>query len=182
MTLKTIGHFFYAAASFVHHFIAICEFKLELQSGNAEFGSKSIFCWPCDLEIWRMTLKSNTAPLLSNIKLCASLHYHIGTQTWVTVRECKIWTNIGNFLSRITLIFDGWTWKKIGHLTLATSSFVHHLSSYMNSNWSYGPETASWVWPLWPWPLTSELYLLQDITSVIGNNSWKFHDDTMMGT
>ena len=29
---------------------------------------------------------------------------------------------------------------------------------------------------LWPWPLS------MDITSVIGNNSWKFHDDTVMAT
>ena len=32
---KTIGHLFYATLSFVHHFLAIGEFKLELQSGNA---------------------------------------------------------------------------------------------------------------------------------------------------
>ena len=38
---KTIGHLFYAASSFVHHFVAIGEFKLELQSRNAQFGSKS---------------------------------------------------------------------------------------------------------------------------------------------
>ena len=38
---KTIGHLFNATSSFVHHFIAIGEFKLELQSGNAQFGSKS---------------------------------------------------------------------------------------------------------------------------------------------
>ena len=38
---KTIGHLFYAASTFVHHFIANGEFKLELQSGNAQFGSKS---------------------------------------------------------------------------------------------------------------------------------------------
>ena len=31
---KTIGHLFYAASSFVHHFIAIGELKLELQSGQ----------------------------------------------------------------------------------------------------------------------------------------------------
>ena len=29
---KTIGHLFYATSSFVHHFVAIGEFKLELQS------------------------------------------------------------------------------------------------------------------------------------------------------
>ena len=31
---KTIGHLFYATSSFVHHFVAIGEFKMELQSGN----------------------------------------------------------------------------------------------------------------------------------------------------
>ena len=31
---KTIGHLFYATSSFVHHFVAIGEYKLELQSGN----------------------------------------------------------------------------------------------------------------------------------------------------
>ena len=53
---KTIGHLLYATSSFVHHFKAIAEvkrmllsaigdFKLELQSGNAKFLSKSAnFC------------------------------------------------------------------------------------------------------------------------------------------
>ena len=36
---KTIGHLFYAASSFVNHFIPIGEFKLKLQSGNAQSGS-----------------------------------------------------------------------------------------------------------------------------------------------
>ena len=31
---KTIGHLFYATSSFMHHFVAIGGFKLELQSGN----------------------------------------------------------------------------------------------------------------------------------------------------
>ena len=37
---KTIGHLFYSTSSFVHHFKAMGELKLELQSGNAQFGSK----------------------------------------------------------------------------------------------------------------------------------------------
>ena len=32
---KTIVHLFYATLSFLHHFVAIGEFKQELQSGNA---------------------------------------------------------------------------------------------------------------------------------------------------
>ena len=39
--LKTIRHLFNATSSFVHHLVAIGEFKLELQSGNAQFGSNS---------------------------------------------------------------------------------------------------------------------------------------------
>ena len=50
--LKTIGHLFYATSSFVHHFVAIGEFKLELQSGNAQSGSNSTSfraVWPWNL-------------------------------------------------------------------------------------------------------------------------------------
>ena len=38
---KTIGYLSFAVSNFVQHFIAIGEFKLELQSGNAQFGSNS---------------------------------------------------------------------------------------------------------------------------------------------
>ena len=49
---KTIGHLYYATSSSMHHFVAIGEFKLELQSGNTQFGSKSMIflaVWPCNL-------------------------------------------------------------------------------------------------------------------------------------
>ena len=49
---QTIGHLFSATSSFVQHFVAIGEFKLELQSGNASFGSKStifLAVWPWNL-------------------------------------------------------------------------------------------------------------------------------------
>ena len=49
---KTIEHLFYVASSFVYHFTAISEFKLELQSGNAQFRSKSMIflaVWPWNL-------------------------------------------------------------------------------------------------------------------------------------
>ena len=38
---ETIGHLCYATSSFVQHSVAIGEFKLELQSGNAQSGSNS---------------------------------------------------------------------------------------------------------------------------------------------
>ena len=48
---KTIRHLFYATSSFVQYFVPIGEFKLELQSRNAQSGSNStIFraVWPCN--------------------------------------------------------------------------------------------------------------------------------------
>ena len=75
---KTIGHLFYATSSFVHHFVAIGDhqFKLRIQSGNAQFGSNStIFraMWP-----WNLTddLKNNRAPLQCYFKLCVSFRSH----------------------------------------------------------------------------------------------------------
>ena len=49
---KTIGHLFNATSSFVHYFVPIGEVKLELQSGNAQFGSNSMILRavrPCNL-------------------------------------------------------------------------------------------------------------------------------------
>ena len=121
--LKTIGHLSFAVSSFVQHFIAIGEFKLELQSGNTQIWW---FLEPCDLEIWRMTFKKNRAPLLCYFKLCAAFRTHWWIQTGVTVRKRLIWVKFDDFLSCATLKFDGWPSKTIGHLFCATSSFVHH--------------------------------------------------------
>ena len=65
----------------------------------------------CDLEIWRMTLKNNRVPLLCYHKLCASFHSYQWIQTGVTARKRPIRVKIGDFLSRVTLKFDGWPWK-----------------------------------------------------------------------
>ena len=80
----------------------------------------------CDLEIWWMTSKSYRAPLLHYIKLCASSQTPRWIQTGVTVRKRSIWVKISDFLSCVTLKFDEWPWKTIGHLFYATLSFVHH--------------------------------------------------------
>ena len=114
---KIIGHLFHATSSFVHHFVPIGELKLELQSGNAKLGQIRRFLEPCDLEIWRMTLKNNRAPLLCYFKLCAAFRSHWWIQTGVTVRKRPIWVKFDDFLSRVTLKFDGCPWKTIGHLS-----------------------------------------------------------------
>ena len=75
------------------------------------------FLEPCDLEIWRMTLKNNRAPLLCYFKLCAAFHSHWWIQTGVTVQKRPIWVKFDDFKSRVTLKFDRWPSKTIGHLS-----------------------------------------------------------------
>ena len=120
---KTIGHLFFATSSFVHHFLAIGEFKLDLQSGNAQSGSNFTLLEPCDLEIWRMTLKNNRAPLLSNIKLYAWYHHHMWIQTRVTV-----WKRLSWVLTSVTLTFDLWpwpfAWTSLLSLVIISENFV----------------------------------------------------------
>ena len=95
---KTIGHFFYATSSFVHHFIAICvKSKWRHSTETPNLCQNRRFSVPCDLEIWRKTLKNNRAPLLCYVKLCASLHSHLWNGNGVTVRKRQIWVTIGEF-------------------------------------------------------------------------------------
>ena len=101
---KTIGHIFYTTPSFVHHFKFIGEFKLR-------------------------TLKNNRAPLLCCFKLCASFHSHQWFQIVVTVRKRPILVKIDKFFSRVTLKFDWWPWKTIGHLFYTMLSFTYHFKA-----------------------------------------------------
>ena len=103
---KQKGHLFYAMLSFVHHFKAIGIFKLKLQSGNAQFGSKSAIFWL----VWPWNLmddfvKNNRAPILCCFKLCASFHSHQWTLTGVTVRKRPIWVKIDDFFLVV------WPWN-----------------------------------------------------------------------
>ena len=110
---KTIGHLSFAVSSFVQHFIAIGEFKLKLQSGNAQSRSISTFflaVWPWNLMddlqqgktwgIWK--LRPAYCPETPNL----------GQNRWCFVPcDLEIWWK---------------TLKTIGHLSFAVSSFVHY--------------------------------------------------------
>ena len=116
----------------IHHFI-LCIISNPLVNSNWSYSPEMLnsgrnwrYFILCDLEIWWMTLEKNRVPLLYRIKLCASFQSHRWSQTSVTVRKRPIRVKIGNFLSRVTLKFNGWPWKTIGHLSYAPSSFVHH--------------------------------------------------------
>ena len=121
------------------------------------------FLEPCDLENWGMTLKNNRAPLLCYFKLYASFRSHWLIQAGVTVRKRPIWVKIDDFFSRVTLQFDVWAWKTIGHLFYATSSFVHHFVAIgdfklelQSGNAQFGSNLAIFR-AVWPWNLTDDL-------------------------
>ena len=160
---QIIGHLFYTTLSFVQHFKAIGIFKLELQAGNAQFGSKLIF-FPGDFEIWRMTLKNNRAPLLYYVKLCASFQIHWWSQTWVTAWKRSSRVKIGDFLSRMTLRIDLWPWKKKGHRSYAASTFVHHFIAngefkleLQSGKAQFGSKSTTFFGRVWPWNVTDDL-------------------------
>ena len=121
------------------------------------------FLEPCDLEIWRLTLKNNRAPLLCYFKLYASFRSHRWIQTGETVRKRPIWVKIEDFLSRVTLQFDVWPWKKIGHLFYATSSFVHHFVAIgdfkleLQSGIAQIGSNSMIFLAVWPWNLMDDL-------------------------
>ena len=96
----------------MHHIKSIGEFKLELQPGNAQFGSKLAIV--CPVRPWNLTdeLENNRAPLLCYLKRCA-FQSNRWIQTGATVRKRSIRVRIDDFLLRVTLKFDGWpTFKK----------------------------------------------------------------------
>ena len=110
-----------------------------------------------------MTLKNNRAPLLCCLKLYALFHSHQGIQTNATVRERSIWVKIGDFVSRVTLKFDRWLWKTIGHLFYATLSFVHHFLDIgefklelQSGNAQFESKSTIFL-AVWPWNLTDDL-------------------------
>ena len=130
------------------------------------------FFSPCDLEIWWMTPKNNRAPLLCYFKLFASFRSHWWIQTGVTVRKRLIWVNIDAFLSRVTLKFDGWPSKTIGHLFYATSSFVQHFVAIgefkleLQSGNAQSGSNFMLFRAVWPWNLKDDLQKQQATSSM----------------
>ena len=135
-------------------------------------GQIRCFLEPCDLEIWRVTFKNNRAPLLRYFKLCASFRSHWWIQTGVTVRKRLIWVKIDNFFSHVTLKFDGWPSKTIGHLFYATSSFVYHFVAIgefkleLQSGNAQPGSNSTLFRAVWPWNLTDDH--LRDLKAATG--------------
>ena len=130
---------------------------------NLKLDSNHQFFSPHYLEIWWKTLKNNRALLLYYFKLCASFQIHRWIETGVTVQKRSIQVEIGDILSRVTLKFDGWPRKTIGHVVYTTPSFVHHYKSIgevkfelQSGNAQLGSKLAIFC-PVWPWNLMDDL-------------------------
>ena len=181
---KTIEHLFLATSSFVHHFITICGFKLELLSETPNLGQNRLFFAPCDLEIWWMTLKTNRAPLVCYFRFCASFHCHWWIQSYSPETPGKFGSKLEIFFVPCGLEIWRTTLKNnraslLCHIKLSALFHCHM--------WTQTGVTVrkliTWVFDLCDLdlrPLT--LTFCMDITFVNGNHFWKFHDDTMRET
>ena len=154
---KKIGHLFYTTSSFVHHFKAMGEFKLELQSGN-QFGLKST------INFSHVTLKVDgwpwktigRAPLLCYFKLCASLRNHWWIQTGVTVRKRPIWVKIDNFFEPCDLEIWRMTFNKANLRDLIAATGLVILLK-LDSNCRFFSRETPNLGKNWPWNLTDDL-------------------------
>ena len=94
-------------------------------------GQNQRFIVPCDLEIWRMTLKNNRAPLLCSFKLYASFHNHWWIQSKVTVRKTP---NLGQML-RLLEPCDLEIWRMTFKNNRAPLLCYYKLCASFRSHW-----------------------------------------------
>ena len=117
----------------------------------------------------RVTLEFDRWPwktaghLYATSKSCVSFRSHRSIQNGVTVRKRQIRVKVVIFLYRVTLKFDGWHWKTIGHVFYAPSSFVHRFITIgrfklelQSANAKFGWKSAIFC-PVWPWNLTDNI-------------------------
>ena len=102
---KTIGHLFYVASSFMHHFIAMGEFKVNLQVGNAQFGSKSAIYCP----VWHWFLCGWPCETIGHLFYVASSFMH----HFIAIGKLKQKLHSGNaqFGSKLAIFCPVWPWN-----------------------------------------------------------------------
>ena len=147
----------------MHHFKTLVNLNWSYSLETLNSDQNQRFFVSCDLEIWWIILKNKKSPFLYYVKSCISFQSHGWIQIGVTVRKRSICIKIGNFLSCVTLKFDGWPWKTIGHLFCVASSFVHHfiaISEFklelQSGDAQLGPKLMIFC-SVWPWNLTDDL-------------------------
>ena len=136
--------------------------NLSYSPETPNLGQMRRFFEPCDLEIWRMTLKNNRAPLLCYFKLCAAFRSHWWIQTGVTVRKRPIWVKFDVFLEPC----DPEIWRMTFKNNRAPLLCYFKLCAAFHSHWwiqtgvtvrkrpiwvKFGDFSA-----VWPWNLTDD--------------------------
>ena len=126
------------------------------------WSKSAIYCpmWPSNLMDDLEKQQGTSSTLL---QACASFHNHRWILTKVTVWKRSIRVKIGDFLSRMSLKFDEWPWKTIGHLFYATSSFMHHFVAIgefkleLHSGNAQFRSKSTIFRAVWPWNLMDAL-------------------------
>ena len=113
----------------------------------------------CDLEFRQMTLKNNRAPVLCYFRALCIISKPSVNSNWSYSLETFNSGQNWQFVSCVTLKFDGRFKKTIEHLFYATSSFIHHFVTISElKHWIYSPEMPKLGRNLfWPLTLTSDL-------------------------
>ena len=125
MTSKTIKHLFYTTSSCVHHFKDIGEFRLELQSGNAKFGSKSAIFLSCvTLKFDEWPWKTIGTSFILNKTVCIVSNLWVNSN-WSFRPEMLNSGQNWRFFFRVTLKFDRWTLNKM-HISQYIETYAFH--------------------------------------------------------
>ena len=122
-----------------------------IQTGNAQFGSiLAIFC-PERKIIGHLFY--DTSSYVHHSKPSVHSNWNYSPET------LNLGSKLVIFLSGVILKFDGWPYKQKGTSPKLHQALCIISSTYVNSNWNYGPETAklvltsvTLVFDLWPWP------------------------------
>ena len=146
---------------------ALCSISYPLVNSNWSYrletpnlGQIIRFLEPCDLEIWRMTLKNNRAPLLCYFKLSAAFHRDWWIQTGVTVPKRQIWVKFDVFLAPCDLEIWRMALKNnreplLSYIKLYLS-FRHHMwiqtGVTVRKRLSWVVTSVTLTFDLWPWP------------------------------
>ena len=158
---KTIEQLLYTMSSFVYHFKAIRKFKLEFQSGNAQFGSKLVILFSpvtSKFDRWPWKIRGHIFSATSSVVL----HFIAIYQSKMELQSgsTKFRSKSAILFVHVTLKFHGWPWKTIGHLFYAPSRFVYHFIAFCEIKMKLQSGNSKF-WsisvifcPVWPWNLT----------------------------
>ena len=97
-------------------------FNMEMAIGKIETGPRS----PGIFKLQDKCIGYMNSHCISKLTIKTNMQQAKSDLITATSLVISNWIQIVNFSTRVTVKFDGWPKKKIGHLFYATSSFVQH--------------------------------------------------------